>query len=359
MSADTRYDDYFASALAGQPGADTAAKIAMVRRLLAHVESALTGDAHPAEILESERNLARKAAERAIAALAPEMNAPAPQAEPEPAPEAAPAANWIKRAAVALVALIVYLTPLMAFLHESDEHHEVDAHGHDVAIELSIAVADFAKETVTFHVLPTAGALMDKDGRLTKDVTLRIDPGTGPVSHTFKANTHLAAWTLPVYADSGDILEYPFDRYHLEIDVVGLVEGKEVSVQASLDRVPHGLRAELKDIKALGGDADVGIAIRRSGTVIFLALLSTLSVGLVSCAACAVAWQVVYHGRKIEFSMMVWVAALLFVIPAVRNALPGSPPAGALLDFLVFFWLQVAVAVAMISLVTTWVRRTG
>jgi hypothetical protein len=84
-----------------------------------------------------------------------------------------------------------------------------------------------------------------------------------------------------------------------------------------------------------------------------------ISLLLVSIAACSVAWQVAYRGRKIEFSTMVWVAALLFVIPTVRNALPGAVPPGALIDFLIFFWLQIATVVAMSSLVVTWIRRVG
>lgn len=55
--------------------------------------------------------------------------------------------------------------------------------------------------------------------------------------------------------------------------------------------------------------------------------------------------------------MMIWTAALLFVIPTVRNSMPGNAPTGALIDFVVFFWLQIAIAVAMASLVVTWVRR--
>ena len=56
--------------------------------------------------------------------------------------------------------------------------------------------------------------------------------------------------------------------------------------------------------------------------------------------------------------MMVWTAALAFVIPTVRNSLPGGAPHGALVDFLIFYWLQIAIVVAMSSLVVSWARRT-
>lgn len=130
-------------------------------------------------------------------------------------------------------------------------------------------------------------------------------------------------------------------------------------IKTNLEHVPHGLRATHQQDAIEDGGTNVVIYMRRTVTIMFVALLATLSLFLVTGAACLVAWQVVYRGRKIEFSMMVWVAALLFVIPTVRNSLPGSVPPGALIDFLIFFWLQVAAVAAMASLVLTWTRRVG
>ena len=47
-------------------------------------------------------------------------------------------------------------------------------------------------------------------------------------------------------------------------------------------------------------------------------------------------------------------AALLFVVPAVRNGLPASPPPGALVDFALFFWLHLLAVTALLALVQAW-----
>jgi hypothetical protein len=259
-----------------------------------------------------------------------------------------------------VLAVVVYALPLLLFVREArDVTTHVDPGPQAVSVGLQIGVADFAKESVTFHILPNAGAILDANGRLKHDLTLEVDPGTGPLTHTFRANTQLAPWSVKATVDAGDILDYPFDRYEIELAIDAKSEGQTLKVVTSLDHVPHGLTATQVEHPDANGDDTVVVTLRRAGTIIFVVFLSTLSLLLVSIAACSVAWQVAYRGRKIEFSMMVWVAALLFVIPTVRNALPGAVPPGALIDFLIFFWLQIATVIAMSSLVVTWIRRAG
>ena len=98
--------------------------------------------------------------------------------------------------------------------------------------------------------------------------------------------------------------------------------------------------------------------IGRSPAVIFLALMAMTSLTLVVLSAVNVAKEVALRGRKVEFGMLVWIAALLFVIPAVRNGLPGSPPAGALIDVALFFWLHILGVGALLTVVSRWKKQT-
>ena len=258
---------------------------------------------------------------------------------------------------IALVAL-AYLLPLFLFYREGADLPAPASDGTGLALELRIGVVDFVRDNVTFHVLPVAGLGVLPNGRLGSDLTVVIDAGTGPLTHVFKANAHAAPWTVTAAVDDGDILDYPFDRHHLDLEISARSEDKPVKVAAHVDHVPHGYRIRQQQETAQGDEtASVPIMIRRSGTIIFVALLAIVSLLLVTFAALTVAWQVTWRGRKIEFSMMIWTAALLFVIPTARNGLPGNIPPGALIDFAIFFWLQAGVVAAMASLVVTWVRR--
>ena len=86
--------------------------------------------------------------------------------------------------------------------------------------------------------------------------------------------------------------------------------------------------------------------------------MAMISLTLVVISALNVAWHVATRGRKPEFSMMVWVAAMLFVIPAVRNGLPGSPPPGAIVDFGLFFWLHILTVISLLTLVYKWSKES-
>ena len=83
--------------------------------------------------------------------------------------------------------------------------------------------------------------------------------------------------------------------------------------------------------------------------------MASLTFVVFSCVN--VAWPVARQGRKPEFSMMTWIAALLFVVPAVRNGLPGSPPPGALVDVGLFFWLHVRAVSSLLTLVWRWSKQ--
>ena len=353
-AGDTRYIDYFAAALAQHPGASAAERRRAVQNILARVEASLPGAAHTPAVLAAELALARAAAAGALNAAS---------AVARPAAGAAPAERtgfrlrpqnfiWV------LLPLAAYLAPLYFFFQETVEKTRPENAGtHELALEFKISAVDLGRDTITFHILPEAGALLGPDGRLLRDLTVEIDPGSKPESHTFKADTPLTPWTLSVNASNGDILEYPFDRYQVDFEVNAKSEGRDLNVMSTLNKVPHDVAAVMSEKTLANGEDSISVAVRRSGTIIFVALLATLSLLLVTFAAVAVAWQVYFHGRKADFSMMTWVAALSFVIPSVRNALPGSVPTGALIDFLLFFWLQIAAGIAMSVMVLNWIRQ--
>lgn len=359
---DTRYVEYFESALTDAP-ATGAERVEAVRSLSAHIEASLARQNLPPDIHENELELARAAAEKFLSDFEGDFAEAAPAAAGVAAAAIQPPRPWFARitpksVAIAIVCLLIYALPLFLFVREAREVKTVDSRGADIALRVSIGVTQLQDEKLTIHVKPVSGRLIDKDGMLTEDVTIKLDPGTGSESHTFRANMPLTPWEAAVVADGGDILDYPFDVYRFQFDCEAYVKNKPVNLVTGLGQVPHGIRARLMDIRGQGIDDDILIEVRRSGSVIFLAALSTISLLVVAIAALSVAWQVAEEGRKIDFSMMTWVAAFMFVIPAVRNSLPGAPPIGALIDFLIFFWLQILAAVATTTLVVIWMKQT-
>jgi uncharacterized membrane protein YkgB len=49
--------------------------------------------------------------------------------------------------------------------------------------------------------------------------------------------------------------------------------------------------------------------------------------------------------------------AIVFALPTLRSALPGTPPLGVRADMLVFLWTEIAGVIAVALFVSTWARH--
>lgn len=364
--SDNRYFQFFQTSLSQQKFSELAEGQSYITALLTRLEARLVEGGHAREAIDAEMALASEAAQAALAELsAPATAPPAPMPElvkavtPAPAQEKSRSSPlWrVLRWLLALTLVCAYALTLYFFVQEESDTIALDGANGDAVIALDIGVADLSKEKILFHITPKAGRIVQKSGQLSQELTLDVDAGENPLNHTFKANTPMTPWTIQVNIDAGDILDYPFDHYVAALNINARSGTEPIKLVAVLDHVPHGLTAHMEDEASKSGTLGLSLTVKRSPTIMFVIFLSVMSLSLVTISACTVAYHVVANGRKIEFGMMVWTAALLFVVPTVRNALPNSPPMGSFIDFAVFFWLQAAVAIAMASLALTWVRR--
>jgi hypothetical protein len=61
--------------------------------------------------------------------------------------------------------------------------------------------------------------------------------------------------------------------------------------------------------------------------------------------------------RRIEVTLVGALGAMIFALPAVRNALPGAPPLGVRADILIFFWAELGAIIALCLFITAWARQ--
>jgi len=55
----------------------------------------------------------------------------------------------------------------------------------------------------------------------------------------------------------------------------------------------------------------------------------------------------VRHHHGLVYPALGWMAATLFALVVVRNAVPGSPPIGSLFDYAAFLWAEAVIAVSV------------
>ncbi len=257
--------------------------------------------------------------------------------------------------------LLLYISVFVMFTREGHPKTVMNGIENDALhFDVHLLNVDLARDLATFTFLPDmASPGVATGGRLTADISVELDTGASVLTHTFKKGDAPAAWSVNVPVQYGDALEYPFDQHGGEFFFKVKREGASPLARVELDKVLHGFSASAT-VEATGDKTQVGLtyAFSRSPAIIFLALMAVTSLTMVVLSALNVAKHVALNGRKVEFGMLVWIAALLFVIPAVRNSLPGSPPLGSLVDIALFFWLHILSVGALLTVVYKWTKQT-
>lgn len=265
-------------------------------------------------------------------------------------------------AIIGIVLVIAYALTWYSFMGEG--HPKLVQRGKtDKAppIKVHLIAADLVKETITMSFVPDVAASEITSGRkLSDDIELELDSGAVILTHKFKKGETPNPWVAIIPITDGDLTEFPFDEYTGSFTLKASVDGGAKSIaKLDMDKSVHGYQFSAIAESVLNNtELEIEFRLSRSPAVMFLVIIGMLSLTLVVLSAVNVAWHVGARGRKVEFSMMVWVAALLFVIPAVRNGMPGSPPPGAVIDFGLFFWLHVLAVIALLTLVSRWSRES-
>jgi FlaG/FlaF family flagellin (archaellin) len=208
-----------------------------------------------------------------------------------------------------------------------------------------------ALSVTVMNVLPN-GSLADDSGNFAQDTTVttaaignwRAEIKAGDPAPDIEQRVGIA----------GSVTDYPFDRYtgHLEVHALG-PDGTELPVALTvLNTDPFfGMTTttgQIFNTNATGG-VGVNLGIHRSmPTLIFAVFVMVLMLGL-AIGAVVAAFYVLHWRRGLIFPACSMMAAILFALIPLRNAVPGSPPIGSIIDFGSFFIAEAVISIALIS----------
>jgi hypothetical protein len=210
--------------------------------------------------------------------------------------------------------------------------------------------------------------LLDKDDVLINAVTVYTNSAAGKSETTFKKGESMQPLDVNM-ALQGDSSQFPWDRYTglLWVCIASQKEivGKSPSWSAvpfSLDLKPGitGFKIETSEIKQKDrgfSTAEIAFKVERSRSSFGFSVFIMVLIGLLTLAAFLVGFAVITGGRKIDMSMLGWLAGMLFALVPLRNAMPGAPPIGCLADYMSFFWAEAIIAATLIAVALTWVLR--
>jgi hypothetical protein len=196
-----------------------------------------------------------------------------------------------------------------------------------------------------------------------RDYLLKIRRGKQVEHVPIRANQPLPEVTFEFDLDGGDVRDYPLDRY---VSVMTFAAGQlaQDGTQTSLPiRVTawEGLLGFDVDGQAAPtrrpGELQITFDIRRTGAVSFFGLAIYGAMTVMAICTLTIGSLVFMGVRRIEVSLAGVLGAVIFALPALRNALPGAPPFGVRGDILIFFWAELAAIIALCLVVAAWAHR--
>lgn len=276
--------------------------------------------------------------------------------------------------ALAVLFTTIYLTTIALYANDL-AGSEVRAgrfgdDGADLALVLKPRALDPVAQEFSFQLeIDSGSGLVDATGTgLTSPVQVQIrNDVEGSTTKTLLYGEDSLAAEVLVHVLSIDrrLEAWPFDRYTAEMEITverENADGTMVPVAADLlldGGIPGwyigpdggGQLADAGD-----GSFDIAIDMERSFSTLAFALVLAASMLLMAIIALMVSINVLRGARRMELIFLGWTAGMLFAVPALRNFLPGQPPIGSWVDFLLVLWVVVSLIISLAFLVIAWFR---
>ncbi|MFE7599674.1 DUF4436 domain-containing protein [Streptomyces sp. NPDC057494] len=225
-----------------------------------------------------------------------------------------------------------------------------------VDVDASVQRVDAAGRELILRVLVTPRGELAEAGGVspTEDLTLQTSTSTrGDLS--FKAHSRIATMDLPVTLTGGSITDYPFDAYDAAVEFSATQGGEKVPVRMTLSNSDALFSADV-DASDDNGTAVFDVGLARSRSVLVFAVFMMTAMWALAAAVLTGTWFLVTRRKGLTWPALGWMAATLFALAAFRNAAPGSPPIGSLMDYLAFLWAETVIAFCLVTVVVTGFR---
>ena len=227
----------------------------------------------------------------------------------------------------------------------------IDSHNHSMQGHVSLVTSG-----VTPERLATAPD---------RDLFLILTHGNTAQEIKFPANQPIPTTTFDIDLTGGNLANYPFDRYRAELSVQCFAnalppaaEAKALPAQVGVWEAVLGFHLETTERPGSNSsEVRLSFDIRRSGGFALFALAAYSAMVVLGCSALTIGILAFIGVRRPDAPFVGALGAIVFALPALRNALPGGPPLGVRADMLVFLWTEIAAVIAVALFVSTWAGR--
>jgi hypothetical protein len=295
-------------------------------------------------------------------------------AQSEPTPTGAPRLPSVARLS-SLALLVITLTVLSISLYWMEHHKARHAlvlgettNPDHMTVTVLIQNVDPSTARISAQVeLKGAGSLVDdRTHDLKDDATLISNAVTNPTV-VAKANERPEFVSVQFALRDGIITDYPLDSYttnfHFRVLVGTGANQHSVPVRAVFDNIDAFFKVVPHQEQSIEVHHDGGAAkniatpqslfaatatVERSTSTVMFAVFIMVFMWCLTVAALIAAWYVASGRLGLFWSALGFLGTLLFALIPLRNAVPGDPPIGSLIDFAAFFIAEGVVSISMI-----------
>lgn len=271
--------------------------------------------------------------------------------------------NWLPYVAVPLGVLVAVGLGAAAFFGEftsRDVEYTITGGpgGADVvAVEATVQRVEAAARELVLQVLVSPkGAYAERGDSTVPSRDLVLDTSsltTAPLR--FPAHDRITAKEIRVPLE-GVVSFFPFDNYSTNL-YVG-VDAADQPAPVALVLYDHDPGFVTRPVAHSGEDGYVvaELQVKRSRSTLFLAWFQVIVMWALGLSVLAGAIHIIRRKLGLVWPAMGWMAATLFALVGFRNAAPGLPPIGSLIDYCAFFWAEAMITLALVSVIIAGLR---
>lgn len=218
-----------------------------------------------------------------------------------------------------------------------------------VELDVTLQRVDPSARQLTVVVLAHPRGRLARDGDNLVPATDLVVDTSSLTQGTLRwpAGDRVAAQNVVVGFDTGVLTDYPFDRYTTTLGFFATSADRRVPVDMVFRNYDP-----LFSVEPIGAAEHVGtvaadLRFGRSRGTFILAWFLMATMWALALSVLGAGVIIVRQRRGLVWPALGWMAATLFALVVVRNAVPGSPPIGSLFDYAAFLWAEAIIAVSV------------
>ena len=228
-----------------------------------------------------------------------------------------------------------------------------------VELDVTLQRVDVTARELDLRIIPKLLGNLAEDGVAeipATDVTVDTTSLTTGVL-TFRAHDRVSLQDVRMGVDDGLVSDYPFDAYAASVGFFVTAGGRNVPLSLRFRGYDSLFTATIDNNVVRPGVLTTDVVAGRSISSSALAWFLMIAMWALALAVLGAALTIVSKGMGLVWPAMGWMAATLFALVGFRNAAPGSPPIGALIDYGAFFWAELLTTVSLVYVTVNGIRR--